>query len=69
MLLHAKIWGQDHGTGQKIGIFNFSRDRPAMRHGRQTGHCEAGTLGGRKTEGAAYLMPDWVGRMASSLIK
>jgi len=39
MVLPQKFEESVMGRGQKIGIFRFSRDRPAMRHGRQIGHC------------------------------
>jgi len=39
------------------------------RHAYYTRVRETGALGGRKRYGAAYVMPDWTGRMANSLIK
>jgi len=44
----AKFGGRVIGRGQKIGIFRFSRDRPAMRHGRQTAHCDGHLTGYRR---------------------
>jgi len=36
------------GRGQNIDIFRFLWDRPAMRHGRQIGHCDRHWTGYRR---------------------
>jgi len=50
MVLCTKFGERVMGRGQKVGIFRCSLDWPAMRRGRQTGHCDGHWTGYRRTQ-------------------